>query len=275
MARIQVVTDSACDLSAELAAERNVTVVPLSIRFGSEEFVDGSTLSTDEFWARCAASPVLPETSAPSPVPFRAPSWPRPRTATTGSSASICPRSLGHLPVGGGCGKAVEDRIPVRTVDSRSLTMGLGLIVLDLADLAATGADLDDLAERVDRLIPRTRVFGALDTLEHLEKGGASVVRGPSSDRCSRSNRWSPLVRRPVSRRSRSNAPGSDRCATWRTRPAKRTDQPDRPSATEPQTTSTSSWPCSTRRRPSIRWWWPTSARSSVPTPVRAPSGCA
>src|SRR5271165_4502277 len=71
MARIRVVTDSACDLSADLAAERDVIVVPLSIRFGSEEFVDGSTLSTDEFWARCAASPVLPETSAPSPGAFQ------------------------------------------------------------------------------------------------------------------------------------------------------------------------------------------------------------
>ncbi len=71
MARIRVVTDSACDLSAELAAERNVTVVPLSIRFGSEEFVDGSTLTADEFWARCAASAVLPETSAPSPGAFQ------------------------------------------------------------------------------------------------------------------------------------------------------------------------------------------------------------
>jgi hypothetical protein len=71
MARIRVVTDSACDLSAELAAERNLTIVPLSIRFGSEEFVDGSTLTTDEFWARCAATDVLPETSAPSPGAFQ------------------------------------------------------------------------------------------------------------------------------------------------------------------------------------------------------------
>ncbi len=71
MARIRVVTDSACDLSAHMAAARELTIVPLSIRFGSEEFVDGSTLSTDEFWARCKASSVLPETSAPSPGAFQ------------------------------------------------------------------------------------------------------------------------------------------------------------------------------------------------------------
>src|SRR5580658_7564529 len=71
MARIRVVTDSACDLSADLAAEWDVDVVPLSIRFGTEEFVDQSTLSTDQFWSRCAASPVLPETSAPSVGAFQ------------------------------------------------------------------------------------------------------------------------------------------------------------------------------------------------------------
>ena len=61
MARIRVVTDSACDLTAELARQHDVTVVPLSIRFGTEEYVDGSTLSTDDFWARCKVSPVLPD----------------------------------------------------------------------------------------------------------------------------------------------------------------------------------------------------------------------
>ena len=71
MARIRVVTDSACDLSAEVAAEHGVTIVPLTIRFGAEEFVDGRDLSTEEFWARCKASDVLPETAAPSPGAFQ------------------------------------------------------------------------------------------------------------------------------------------------------------------------------------------------------------
>ena len=54
----------------------------------------------------------------------------------------------------------------------RSLTMGLGLMVIDAADLAADGATLDELAARVEALIRRTEVFGVVDTLEHLEKGG-------------------------------------------------------------------------------------------------------
>src|SRR5208282_3933584 len=68
--------------------------------------------------------------------------------------------------------KSVAETIEVRTLDSRSMTMGLGLMVIDVAELAASGADLDALEARVVELIPRTLVYGAVENLEHLEKGG-------------------------------------------------------------------------------------------------------
>jgi DegV family protein with EDD domain len=173
MARIRVVTDSACDLSAELAASADVTVVPLSIRFGSEEFVDGSTLSTDEFWARCKASSVLPETSAPSPGAFQEAFV---AAADDGYDGVLCINLSSEVSAtyqaATAAAKAVDDRIPVRTIDSRSLTMGLGLMALDAAELAKGGATLEELVDRVTALIPRTQVYGVVDTLEHLEKGG-------------------------------------------------------------------------------------------------------
>ncbi len=173
MARIRVVTDSACDLSAELTAKEGVTVVPLSIRFGSEEFTDGTTLSTDEFWSRCAKSEVLPETSAPSPGAFQSAFE---AAADQGYDGVLCINLSGAVSAthqaAVAAAKAMADRIEVRTVDSRSLTMGLGNMVLDLADRAAAGAGLDDLEAAVEALGPAPEVFGVLDTLEHLEKGG-------------------------------------------------------------------------------------------------------
>ena len=173
MARIRVVTDSACDLSAEMAAERGLTIVPLSIRFGTEEFVDGSTLSTDEFWARCKASTVLPETSAPSPGAFQEAFS---AAADAGYDGVLCINLSSEVSAthqaAVAAARAVGDRIPVRTVDSRSLTMGLGLMALDTAEMASGGATLDELVDRVTDLIPRSRVYGVVDTLEHLEKGG-------------------------------------------------------------------------------------------------------
>jgi fatty acid kinase fatty acid binding subunit len=173
MAKIRVVTDSACDLPAALAAENDVTVVPLSIRFGDEEFVDGTQLSSEEFWARCKASPVLPETSAPSPGAFQAAFE---AAADDGDDGVLClDLSAGvsaTFQAATTAAKAVGECIPIRVLDSRSLTMGLGLMVLELAELAGRGASLDELSTRVEEMIPNTSVFGVVDTLEHLEKGG-------------------------------------------------------------------------------------------------------
>jgi DegV family protein with EDD domain len=173
MARVRVVTDSACDIPASLAREQGVVVVPLSIRFGSEEFVDGSTLSAEEFWRRCAGSAELPETSAPSPGSFQEAFL---AAAEEGYDGVVCVTLSGAvsatLQSATTAAAAVADRIPVRVVDSRLMTMGQGLVVLDAAERAASGATLEEVEARVGELIARTRVFGVVDTLEHLEKGG-------------------------------------------------------------------------------------------------------
>ena len=72
MARIRVVTDSACDIPEEIARRLDIDIVSLSIRFGDEEFTDRVDLTPSEFWAKCKASKTLPETAAPSPGAFQA-----------------------------------------------------------------------------------------------------------------------------------------------------------------------------------------------------------
>ncbi len=115
--------------------------------------------------------------------------------------------------------KAVSDTIAVRALDSRSLTLGLGLMVLDIAERAAAGADLDELEARVAELVPRVHVYGAVDTLEHLEKGGRIGGRARSSAPSCRSSRWSSSWT-AWSRRSPNSARGCARSSTWPTRPA-------------------------------------------------------
>jgi len=147
--------------------------VPLTIRFGAEEFVDGKDLTTEEFWARCKASSVLPETSAPSPGAFQEAFVAAAEADYDGVLClSLSSEVSATYQAAVAAAKGVGDRIPVRTVDSRSLTMGLGLMALDAAELAATGATLDELEDRVAGLVKRTQVYGVVDTLEHLEKGG-------------------------------------------------------------------------------------------------------
>ena len=170
---IRIVTDSACDLPQALADQHGITIVPLSIRFGDEELVDREQLSTAEFWARCAQSPTLPSTAAPSPGAFEQAYR---RVAADGASGVVVINLSGAMSatiqaaeLGA---RAVESEIPIRVVDSRSCTLGLGTIVLAAAEAAESGAGLDQVAALASDLAERTRVFGAVDTLENLKKGG-------------------------------------------------------------------------------------------------------
>jgi DegV family protein with EDD domain len=173
MAGPRVVTDSSCDLPADLAAELDIEIVPLSIRFGAEELVDRQDLSPKEFWARCATSPVLPETAAPSPGAFEDAYR---RAAAAGAEGVVCITISSQLSATGQAAqmaaKSVQGEIPVRTVDSLSVTMGLGMMCVAAARLSAEGKSIDEVASAAEALVPRTRVYGALDTLENLKKGG-------------------------------------------------------------------------------------------------------
>ena len=170
---VRIVTDSACDLPAELAHELGIEIVPLSIRFGSEEFIDREQLTTAEFWARCATSSTLPETAAPAPGQFEAAYRRLAADGATGivvvnlSSALSATMQSAQL-----AARSVEGEIDVRVVDSRSVTMGIGVIAVACARDARDGAGLDEVEALAADLASRSKVWGALDTLENLKKGG-------------------------------------------------------------------------------------------------------
>lgn len=173
MPGVRVITDSACDLTDELAQPRDITVVPLTIRFGSEELADRRELSPAEFWQRCRASPTLPVTAAPSPGAFRAAYE---AAADEGAEGVLCCTissgvSATYQSALAGA-EAFGGRIPVEVVDTRFLTMGQGLLCMAAAERAAQGAGLGDLVAEVGELIGRTRVLGVVGTLDHLQRGG-------------------------------------------------------------------------------------------------------
>ncbi len=170
---IRVVTDSSCDLPSGLVDALGIEVVPLTIRFGTEEFVDGEELSSAEFWERLEHSSVLPETAAPSPGAFEA----RFRSLIArGATGIVCINLSSHLSAtmqsAQVAAASVGAECPVQVIDSRSASMGLGNLCLTAARRAADGDPLDSIvAEVVDRR-DRTRLFAALDTLEYLKRGG-------------------------------------------------------------------------------------------------------
>ncbi len=170
---VRVVTDSACDLSDRVAETMRIEIVPLSIRFGDEELVDREQLSPEDFWSRLRSSPVLPETSAPSAGQFEA----RFRhVIERGATGIICinlsSRLSATMQAAQLAATAVRDECPIVVIDSRTVSMGLGALCLTAARRAADGARLEEIVEDVLSRRDRTRLFGALDTLEYLKKGG-------------------------------------------------------------------------------------------------------
>ena len=173
MTRIRVVTDSACDLPEDIARRLDIDIVSLTIRFGDQEYVDRVDLTPSAFWAKCKSSKTLPETAAPSPGAFQA-AYERAKadgcdgvlvlTLSAGLSATHQSATI--------AAEAVAKVVPVRVIDTRAVSMAQGLLCIEIAEIAQTGASLDDLAVRAEFLTAKVGVVAMLDTLEHLVKGG-------------------------------------------------------------------------------------------------------
>jgi DegV family protein with EDD domain len=173
VAKVRVISDSGCDLPEEIAQRLSIDIVSLSIRFGEDEFTDRVDLTPAAFWAKCKASKTLPETAAPSPGAFRA-AYERAHDdgcdgviVLTMSAALSATHQSAVL-----AQKDLDGLIEVRVVDTKAVSMALGLLVLDVAELARGGATLDELVQRAQEIIPKVGVVAMLDTLEHLVKGG-------------------------------------------------------------------------------------------------------
>ena len=170
---VRIVTDSSCDLPEARAAELGIEVVPLTIRFGEKEYVDRVELSNDDFWRRVSESDVLPETAAPSAGAFEAVFR---RLVSEGADGILCinlsSRLSATMQSAQLAAKALQGECPVNVVDSLTVSMGVGLQCINAVRLAAEGKDLDAITSAAEARAERTRLFGALDTLDHLRKGG-------------------------------------------------------------------------------------------------------
>ncbi len=173
MSKVRVITDSACDIPDEITDRLGIVVVPLSIRFGDEEFVDRRDLSPQDFWAKCKESKTLPETAAPSPGAFQKAYEQAHADGYDGVLVIALSSKLSATHQSAVLGaEGVAGTIPVVVIDSLAVTMAQGLIAIDCAEMALTGASLEDLAAHAADLVSCAGVIGTLDTLEHLIKGG-------------------------------------------------------------------------------------------------------
>ncbi|MEO7118395.1 MAG: DegV family protein [Candidatus Limnocylindrales bacterium] len=173
MAKVAIVTDSAAEIPHDVAAAAGITVVPLIVSFGADEFRAGVDLSMDDFYARLTAPGApFPKTAACGPGDFQAAFE---RLLDGGAEAVVCVTVGSRLSATHRSAELARDAMAGRAVyvvDSDSACMGEGLLALFAAESAARGDRAEDIAAAVKARVSDSRVLIALDTLEYLRRGG-------------------------------------------------------------------------------------------------------
>lgn len=169
---INIVTDSTCDLPPELAAQHDVTVIPLYVNAGGRSYLDGVELSRQEFYESLPRYNDPPTTAIPGPDMFRR-AYERlaERGVTEILSIHISISLSAIVDVARLAAQEVKSAA-VTVLDSRQLSMGTGFLVLAAAKAAALGHSMADILDSLRDQIARTHVFAALDTLEFLRRSG-------------------------------------------------------------------------------------------------------
>lgn len=170
---VRIVSDTACDLPDDIVGPLGIGLVPLHVRFGGTEYLDRRELDVKEFWAKCAGQAELPKTAAPSPGAFREAFE---AMAAEGAEGVVCVTLSAKLSAtyesAAQAAKAMAGELEVEVIDSRSATVGQGLLVLAAAEKAAAGGAVADVVATALSTRDRLSVMGTIDTLENLKKGG-------------------------------------------------------------------------------------------------------
>ncbi len=173
MSRVAIVTDSASDLSPERGAELGISVVPLLVSFGAEEFKAGVDLSAEDFWARMVAPEApFPKTAAASPIAFRDAFE---AAFAGGAEAVVCINVAASLSGTFKSASLAREMLPEReihVVDSDTAAFGIALLAMFARDLAATGHSGAEIAAEVTNRSTDVEAIVCLDTLEYLRRGG-------------------------------------------------------------------------------------------------------
>lgn len=168
---IRILTDSACDLSAQELEHYGITAVPLSIHFGETVYRDGVTLEKDRFYELLRESEEFPKTSQPSPSDFES-HFEEAKRAGDEVVAVLISSALSGTYQGAQIAKTMADYDKIYLVDSLTATVGERLLLLEAVKLRDAGKSAAEIAEALETLKKRITIWACLDTLEYLYKGG-------------------------------------------------------------------------------------------------------
>ena len=168
---VKIVTDSTADLPPGLAEELNISVVPLKVHFGEEEFLDWIDLDSDNFFEKLAGSGVMPHTSQPSPADFV--KIYREIAAESDQLISVhLSAKLSGTYQSAVIAKSELKHLDIEVIDSGLASMALGIVVIEAARAAKAGLAKEDIILQLKDNMAKVKVYFAVDTLEYLQRNG-------------------------------------------------------------------------------------------------------
>lgn len=174
MSQIRIVTDSTADVPDDLAAELEISIVPCQIRFGQTTYRETVDFTRQEYFDMLANSPVLPHTSLPALGDFvETYRGLLDREQAQGIvSIHVAGNFSGTLNGAWTAAQQVSDPSRIEVIDSGSVSMGMGWVVIEAARMARAGATQPEISQAVQALLPRSKTAAMIDTLENLYQGG-------------------------------------------------------------------------------------------------------
>ncbi len=167
-----VITDSAADIAEEDLERLDIHIVPVRVQFGDRGYLDKVSITPDEFFEELATNPVHPTTSQPSPGDFRRQFQFLASHFADVVCISVTSKVSGTCQAAASAAERVDAPGHIRVIDSRSASMGQGLIVVYAAECAKAGLTADEAEARLDEAIDRTRTFAVLRDLRYAVRGG-------------------------------------------------------------------------------------------------------
>ncbi len=169
---VKIISDSTCDLSPELLARYDIDVLPLHIILGGEDYLDGASITPDDIYRWSDEHSACPKTAActlQDVVSCLAPYLDAGHEVVCFSISSSMSSTYQVMRMAAGQLHA-EDRVQV--IDSKNLSTGVGLQVIEAAEMAAKGCTAADIAAHIERIRPLVRASFVVDTLTYLARGG-------------------------------------------------------------------------------------------------------
>ena len=169
---IKIVTDSLSDITADRAEELGITIVPLTVIFGRETFLDRVTITTDEFYRRLADEDIWPTTTQPTPAAFVEIYEELAKETDEILVVTLSSKLSGTYQSALSAKEMVKTKARIEVIDSELVAMGLGLTIISAVNKVNAGASMDEMVEFVNKAKDRTHFVVYFDTLKYLAKGG-------------------------------------------------------------------------------------------------------